>query len=178
MTSVRVARQLEGSRNIHMLDSIIKKAHESQVMSFDAIPLEQLKGDIARAGHPVKQAIALDVDGSRLFFTDVDDQYLFAEFGSGSEGYAVKRIGSQSSISKEYDVIDLEPSTESGNPGETITTAHEEEDDVDTPGVYPSGTPGMKPKEDDRGYGADEIEVTRKSLIKELEGMEKEKECK
>ena len=58
MTSVRVARSLEGVLNMSTLDGIIKKAHESQVMSFDAIPLEQLKGDIARAGHPVKQAIA------------------------------------------------------------------------------------------------------------------------
>ena len=43
----------------------------------DAVPLEQLKGDLARAGHPVKRAIALDAENRRLFFIDNTDTCLF-----------------------------------------------------------------------------------------------------
>lgn len=164
---------LEGVVNHQTLDGIIQKAEE-QAMRFEAIPLEQLKGDIARSGHPVKQALALDAEGHRLFFTDVNDEYLFAEFGSASEGYRVKRIGHQSSIAKEYDPVDLEPSGEGRNRSERVTTGHEEggleEDDAaEAAGVYPGGTPGDKPMGDDRGYGVDDREPARKALIREVE---------
>ena len=162
--SENVIKLLERDINWRRLDSLISKS-EAMIMDIDAIPLEQLKGDIARAGHPVQQTLALDADNHRLFFTDIDGQHLYADFGGANEGYRVNRIGHQASIAKEYDVIDLEPSKESGNLGESVTTTNEEEDDIDTPGVYPGGTPTVKPEEDDRGYSSDEKEPTRKELI-------------
>ena len=74
-----VVKSLEGMRNMDALEDIIEKA--AKVMNIDAVPLEQLKGDIARAGHPVKQMMALDRDENRLFFTDKNGQHLVAEFG-------------------------------------------------------------------------------------------------
>ena len=166
-----IVQDFSGVAREQRLQAILEKAQE-HVMDLDTIPLEQLKGDIARAGHQIKQALALDVEGRRLFFTDGNDQYLFAEFGTAKEGHRVKRIGLQATIAKEYDVQDLEPSTEDGNLGETVTTTHAEADVEEDPeeqaGVYPSGTPGDKPEEDDRGFSADEKLPTRKALIQEL----------
>ena len=160
-------REISSNNAIGVFDDmvVIRKADVS-----DAIPLEQLKGDIARAGHPVKQAFALDADARRLFFTDKDDQNLFAEFGDATDGYRVTRIAHQASIAKEYVVDDLDPSSESKNPGESITTAHqEEESEKGPPGVIPAGSPGIKPDDDDRGYGSEEnIPARSKALVKEL----------
>ena len=168
----KLVKTLEGAKNIDTLESIITKAAEA--MNVDAVPLEQLKGDIARAGHPVKQMLALDRDNNRLFFTDKDDQHLVAEFGDKDEGHRIKKIGLQANINKEYDVVDLEPSTESKNPSEVVETGHEEAevDDESIAGVIPGGTPGDKPEKDDRGFG----EALEKShnkisaLIKEMQG--------
>ena len=139
-----VMKSVEGTMNLGRLNTIIERA---KVMNIDAIPIEQLKGDIARAGHPVKQALALDAEGRRLFFTDKDGEHLYAEFDTADNGHQVTKIGHQSSIIKEYSVDDLETDGVS-----EVETVHDEEDAVDEPGMYPGGTPGDKPEEDDRGF--------------------------
>ena len=157
-----VLKTVEGSLNLGKLDQIIK---ESYVMGLDAIPIEQLKGDIARAGHPVKQALALDADGRRLFFTDVAGEHLYAEFDTAQNGHRVLRIGHQSSIVKEYDVQELEPDDKG-----SVTTTHEEgKEAIEEPGMYPSGTPLNKPEEDNRGFGSEANLEARKALLLELE---------
>ena len=123
--------------------------------AIDAVPLEQLKGDIARAGHPIMRTIALDVDNRRLFFIDKAGNFLFAEYGTHDEGYRISRVGMQAEISKEYDAVDLEP-----EPFNSVTTEHEEEEQDDTPGMVPSGTPGDQPDDEDgRGFG-DRVDKT------------------
>ncbi len=115
----------------------------------DAVPLEQLKGDLARAGHPVKRAIALDAQNRRLFFIDKNDTYLFAEYGSPEAGFSLGRVGSQSEVAKDYDPVDLEP-----EPRSDVKVEHGEEEQGDDPGFVPSGTPGIKPVDaDGRGFG-------------------------
>ena len=68
-----------------------------------AIPIEQIKGDIARQGHPVMRVLALDPDAGRLFFQDMQDNALFAEFAGSDEGFRLLRIGFQSEVQKDYD---------------------------------------------------------------------------
>ncbi len=115
----------------------------------DAVPLEQIKGDLARAGHPVKRAIALDAENRRLFFIDNTDTYLFAEYGSPEVGFSLGRVGSQSEVAKDYDPVDLEP-----EPRSDVKVEHDEEGQGDDPGFVPSGTPGVKPIDaDGRGFG-------------------------
>ena len=98
-----------------------------------------MKGDIARAGHPIRQALALDPDQRRIFFTDVKGEHLYAEFAAASEGHRITHIGHQASIMKEYDVQDLE-TTGVGS----VRTTHEEEEVEDDPrkaaGMYPGET--------------------------------------
>ena len=172
----RVLKNLEGDSNVRKIASIIKKTQ--MVMDFEAIPLEQLKGDIVRQGYQVKRIPAVDVEGHRLFFVDSRDQYLYAQFGSAKDGYKIDHIGHQSSIVKEYDVIDLDPSKESGNPGEKITTTDDEEEQADDVGMYPGSTPVNNPEDDDRGFSGESKTPTRK-LIKELEDDSLEEEvCK
>ena len=165
----KLVKVMEGTRNLETLDKIITKTAE--VVDIDAIPLEQLKGDIARAGHPIKQMLAIDREENRLFFTDKDGQHLVAEFANADEGHRIKKIGLQGNIAKEYDVIDLDPSSESKNPGEVIETEHDEDDDIsEEVGMIPAGTPGDKP-EDDRGFAAKMQKANRVvELIKELDG--------
>ena len=186
----RVIKTTEGINNFHRLEDIINKA---QAMNFDAIPLEQLKGDLARSGHPVKQAMALDPEHRRIFFTDSDGSHLFAEFGNADEGYKIKSIGNQSTIAKEYDVIDLIPSTESHNPGESVVTVHNEEElEYEEPQFIPRANPGQKPDEDlddteesvneslESRESKDSIDmnIDKQSVIKELLKLaEEEKEC-
>ena len=157
-----VMKTMEGSMNLGRLDQII---HRAQVLSSDAIPIEQLKGDIARAGHPIKQALALDADSRRLFFTDVKGEHLYAEFATASEGHRITHIGHQASLLKEMvDVTDLEPSGKM-----EVVTAHEEEDEYEEPGVYPPATAGDKPEENDRGFGKDSnTDTVRKALLAEM----------
>lgn len=163
----RMERVMRGRRTREILAGVMHKA--AQVMNIDAIPIEQLKGDLARQGHPVKQATALDADNRRLFFTDGDDQHLFAEFAGADDGHKILKIGHQATIAKDYDPMDLEPSGEKGNLGESVTTTHEEEDFEEESAVLPGATVVDMPEEDDRGFSADEGLVTRKSLLKELE---------
>ena len=151
---LRVEKDLEGMQIQSTMQGIIAKA---QAMHGDAIPLEQLKGDLAREGHPVKQAIALDAESRRLFFTDIRGEHLYAEFAGPDDGHRVTLIGHQASIAKEYDPTDLDVSEEEGNQGESVTTEHDEEDEVETPGMYPGSTPGDKPEDDDRGFAADKL---------------------
>lgn len=180
--ATRIARVLEGSNNLRILDSIIEKSEEEATpVDFEAIPLEQLRGDIARAGHPIKQLTALDPEGRRLFFTDKHDQHLFAEFATEKDGHRVTRIGHQANIAKEYvDVVDLEPSSEDSNHGETVTTVHEEDDSekdkdpADLAGMYPGPTHGDKPETDDRGFGKDEQMPSRVALLSELRKLNQE----
>lgn len=153
-----VLRSMEGVDSLRRLDVIIKQA---QVVGGDVIPIEQLKGDIARAGHPVKQAIGLDADRRRFFFTDVKGEHLYADFDTADQGYRVKHIGAQATMTKGYDVVDLE-----AEPRDSVDTTHEEWDAVEEPGMYPSGTPGMKPEEDDRGFS--KHMATRVALMQEL----------
>ncbi len=128
---------------------LVALSDEASGGAIDAVPLEQLKGDIARAGHPVMRTIALDVDNRRLFFVDKAGNFLFAEYGTHDEGYRISRVGMQAEISKEYDTVDLEP-----EPFSSVTTEHEEEEQGDEPGMIPSGTPGDQPDDEDgRGFG-------------------------
>ena len=162
-----VLKSVEGALNLNRLNRIIERA---KIVGIDAIPIEQLKGDIARAGHPVKQALALDADGRRLFFTDVDGEHLYAEFDTAEKGHRITRIGHQASIIKEYVVEDLE----FDGVGD-VDTVHEEEEAVETPGMYPGPTWNQKPEEDDRGFGSKEEEkVVNKelmdALMREMEG--------
>lgn len=186
----RVSKRFNGMKMMGQLDTLIEKSR-AQVMDFEAIPLEQLKGDIMRAGHQVERALALDPDGRRLFFMDENGQSLFAEFGPPSDNYSVERIAPQSLIAKEYNVIDLEPSVEVGNPGENIVTTHSEAENEDWVGIVPSGTPGDKPEDNDRGYGSEEKQPARMdnvpgsvgssvvSVIKQLEEyIGEEEKCK
>lgn len=69
----------------------------------NAIPIEQIKGDIARQGHPVMRVLALDPEAGRLFFQDMQDNALFAEFAGPDEGFRLLRIGFQSEVQKDYD---------------------------------------------------------------------------
>ena len=164
----RVIARVEGARGRNALQEIIAKS-EAKVMDFEAIPIDQLKGDIGRSGYSIKQMLAVDIDNRRLLFTDHKNQHLYAEFGAKSEGYKVSHIGHQAAIAKEYDPVDLEPTTESGNYGETVTTAHEEEDDPDFVGVV-GGTPTVQPEEDDRGFGGDKREPARvEAMVRALE---------
>ncbi len=128
---------------------LVALADEGSGGAVDAVPLEQLKGDIARAGHPVMRTIALDVDNRRLFFVDKAGNFLFAEYGTHDEGYQISRVGMQAEIAKEYDAVDLEK-----EPFNRVTTEHEEAEQDDTPGMVPSGTPGDRPDDEDgRGFG-------------------------
>ena len=74
----------------------------------NAIPIEQLKGDIARQGHPVMRVLALDPDAGRIFFQDMQDNSLFAEFSDASQGYRILRIGFQSEVQSDYRATDLQ----------------------------------------------------------------------
>ena len=80
----RVSKDLAGLRIYDQLTSVIAKAQE---LDFEAIPLEQLKGDLARRGHPVKQALALDAEHRRIFFTDADGHHLFAEYAEADHNF-------------------------------------------------------------------------------------------
>ena len=118
-----------------------------------AIPLEQIKGDLARAGHIVKTIIALDPDAHRIFFMDSKNNPLYAEFADASGGFALQKVGPQADIAKEYNVVDLEPDADdSTNLGETVATENEEREYDDTPGIIPAGTPGEKPEQDEQDY--------------------------
>lgn len=150
-----------GDRVIKGLESMIKAAEMPP-----AIPIEQIKGDIARQGHPVQRLMALDPDTRRLFFTDIQGSFMYAEFGPPEEAYRVIKVGPQADIIKEYDVVDLEP-----EPRDTVTTTHEETEITDPPipGVIPSGTPSDKPETDDRwlgneGFDDEEHERTREPV--------------
>ena len=156
-----VGKLAEGMMNIQRLDVLIKQV---QVVS-DAIPIEQLKGDIARAGHPVKQALALDAEGRRLFFTDMEGEHLYAEFESADQGHRITHIGHQASIIKEYDVLDPEP-----EPFGKVEMDYEVEEVADEPepGVIPGPTPGDKPEEDDRGFSVSKAELQQEAFRKAL----------
>ena len=155
-----VVKSLEGYSNLGKINKVIKTA---QAMCFDAIPLEQIKGDLARAGHPVHRALALDPDGRRLFFTDRAGEHLYAVFSGADTGHRLLHVGHQASIVKEFDVTDLK---ESGSM--IVETEHDEEDFTEEPGIYPGGTPTIKPEEDDRGFSAKSSNLAaRAALLRE-----------
>ena len=109
------------------------------------IPIEQLKGDLARSGHRVLRIMALDPESNRLFFTDEQSNSLFAEFAAEGGAYHVTKVGFQHEVAKDYDPVDLEPDGEES----TVVTTHQEAPGYkDDPGVIPSGTPGVKPGAD------------------------------
>ncbi len=113
----------------------------------DVVPVEQLKGDLARNfGHHIDRLVALDIESRRLFFIDSQKQPLYLEFDSAQHGFQILRVGFQGEISKEYNVVDLEPDDSE----EWVGTEHEEADAPDdTPGMIPAGTPGDKPTDED-----------------------------
>ena len=122
-------------------------------MELDAIPIEQLKGDIARMGHPIERTIALDPQARRLFFTDKGGNSMFAEYSGHDEGYKVMRVGMQQEIVKDYDPVDLEP-----EPRDKVKTEHDEDEwgKRDVPGFVPMRD-GHRETTDDvgdkRGFG-------------------------
>ena len=137
---------------------VMRKAR-SRILRHQVIPLEQIKGEIRHMGYGIDSTMALDPDSHLLFFTDDRGQSLYAEFGRPDEGYKVQFVGHQSTIHKDYDVVDVKPGAH-----HTTETEHaDEEDPVETPGAYPGSTPGVKPDEDDRGFGS------RAKLEKDLE---------
>lgn len=117
----------------------------------NAIPIEQLKGDIARQGHPVMRVLALDPDAGRMFFQDMQDNALFAEFAGSDQGYRILRIGFQSEVQSEYKVTDLQKADwdatdmKDGDvaPGFKAEQEHDEEDwDRDPGQAGPTPNPG------------------------------------
>ena len=103
----------------------------------NAIPIEQIKGDIARQGHPVMRVLALDPDAGRLFFQDMQDNALFAEFAGQDEGFRLLRIGFQAEITQDYDPNvmqsiqkrkDYDPTELDAEPRDTVENEHDEED--------------------------------------------------
>lgn len=150
-----------------------------------AIPVEQLKGDIARAGHVVKSIIAIDPEMHRVFFMSTDNEHRYAEFAGPDGAWALQKMGYQADIAKEYDPVDLEADGDIGdnNMGEMVISGHEEREDDETPGMLPSGTPGEKPAVDehgenevgyegsgigDEGFGNASRHVDRRDTIKSL----------
>lgn len=103
----------------------------------NAIPLEQIRGDIARKGHQIERIIALDAEAGRLFFQDSQNNHLFAEFADASHGWHLHRIGYQRDVQKEYDVQDLEP-----EPRDRVVNRHDEQDADVSIGFRPQGNPG------------------------------------
>ena len=133
----RLSRRMDAGMVLEGTEVLLKG------MSIEAaIPIEQIKGDIARAGFFVKYIHALDPEARRLFFVDGDSNHLFAEYGKDFE---LQRIGPQRDIAKEYNTVDLEPSDEL----EAVTTEHEEREYGEgKPGMIPSATPAEKPETD------------------------------
>lgn len=147
-----------------------------------AIPLEQIRGDLARAGHTVKSIIALDPESRRIFFMDTDNKPLYCSFAGPDSGFKVEKIGYQADIAKEYDPVDLEPD----DTEEKVFTEHEERDgEYETPGLIPSGTPGEKPERDeqdhedagqfgeglgDEGFGTEKRHEGRRDELKAIMG--------
>jgi hypothetical protein len=133
------------------------------------IPLEQIKGDIARQGYQIDRVIALDPEARRLFFSNTEGGAFYAEFGPHATGFALQRVGLQADISKEYDPIDLDDA----GVNVKVTTEHDERKPADdTPGMVPAGVPGEKPKgakvtgeEGDPGWGAE----VKKALLTKLD---------
>ena len=84
----------------------------------------------------------------------------------------MKNIDLQANISKEYNVIDLEPTSESKNPGEKITTVHREEEVDEDPkedaGMYPNATGENAPAglRDRSGAAADKVTVVEKDIAR------------
>ncbi len=148
---VKFTRRHEGQDVLTGLANILKG-------NADAVPIEQLKGDIARKGHIIKRLIALDVESRRLFFSDPTNNFLYAEYAGAEEGFGIVKIGFQKEIAKEYDVTDFE---HSGEP-DTVVTENEEisvEDmGYDKPGMIPGGTPASQPV-----TGADQREGKHKT---------------
>lgn len=128
------------------------------------LPLEQIKGDIARQGHPGGRYYGLDVEAGRVFFESPSGSAMFAEFANADGGYSVQRIGHQSEIVKDYDPVDLEPA----GPGDSVTTVHDEKDqDYEEPGMIPSGTPGDQPDdEDEDGFGDERVISRARDMLK------------
>ncbi len=169
-----------------MMNKIVKSIHTlttkmegeqvvfslSTVLKGDNIPIEQLRGDINRAGYQVNRLLALDIDSRRLFFTDPESNFLYAEFAAADQGYQVLKVGHQREIAKEYDPVDLE----ADDSEELITTEHEEADYAEnTPGMIPAGTPGDKPTDENvldeqgdhasgQGWGDEEKHEGRRDL--------------
>jgi hypothetical protein len=118
----------------------------------NAIPLEQIKGDIARRGHRIDRIIALDPEAGRLFFQDHQNNHLFAEFSDGSQGFSLRRIGFQHEVQKEYDSQDLQPDpmmkrqtydvTElDAEPRDRVINRHDEHPADESIGARPQGNP-------------------------------------
>ncbi len=113
-----------------------------------AIPLEQIRGDLSRAGHVIKSIIALDPESRRIFFTDTDNNALYCAFSGPEDGFKVQKVGYQAEIAKEYDVQDLEPDDSE----ESVSTEHEEREGNNDAGIIPAGTPGEKPERNEQEY--------------------------
>jgi hypothetical protein len=115
-----------------------------------AIPLEQIRGDLARAGHMVKSIIALDPESRIIFFMDGDNSPRYCSFAGPNQGFSIQKVGYQTEIAKEYDPVDLEPDDSE----EKASTEHEEReyDEDQKPGILPSGTPGEKDEHDEKYY--------------------------
>ncbi|KKK44354.1 hypothetical protein LCGC14_3167260, partial [marine sediment metagenome] len=107
-----------------------------------AIPVEAIKGDLARMGHPVKHLMAVDPDSRRVFFTNAEGSQLYATYSA--DNWSIEKVGYQTEVAKDYDPVDLE-----AEPRSTVVTTHMEEDADDTPGFVPSGNPGRRANRDE-----------------------------
>lgn len=135
----KFVRELEGKQVLGSLENLVK-GYES------TIPIEQIKGDIARKGYDIQRVVALDVDAHRMFFVDKGGAFLYAQYAGPDEGHTLLKVGFQKEVAKEYDPTDFEHSGSK----DTVVTEHEEvsADDMgyDSPGLLPGGTPVVKPE--------------------------------
>lgn len=129
------------------------KADVMLASPMNAIPLEQIRGDIARKGHQIERIIALDAEAGRLFFQDSQNNHLFAEFADASHGWHLHRIGYQREVQKEYDTQDLapeplmkretyDPKNLDAEPRDRVVNRHDEQDADVSIGARPQGNPG------------------------------------
>ncbi len=141
----RLARKMAVGEAIENVTILLKGMSIESV-----IPLEQIKGDLRRAGHTIKAVIALDPEARRIFFMDDNSSPRYCSFSGPENGFAIQNVGFQSEIAKEYNPVDLEPD---GDDDLSIATEHEERDySGDDPGMIPAGTPGEKPENNEQEY--------------------------
>lgn len=139
---VFASRGLSGlARKVNLELAIADIEQLEKSMGDSAIPVEAIKGDLARMGHPVKHLMAIDPDSRRVFFTNAEGAQLYATYSANN--WSIEKVGFQTDVAKEYDPVDLE-----AEPRSAVVTTHMEEDSDDTPGFVPSGNAAWRANRD------------------------------